>query len=237
MFQGPSAAMGYDRSSTMYNPDGRIIQTEYAREAMRRGSISIAIKSTAGVVLAGKVRVNDLDLPNSKISQVDKHMAAIFAGFAADGRLLVNRARIEAQVHKMTYGDPADLKYIATKLADYAHMFTQQGGLRPLGIGLLLGGIDLDREPRIYFVNPGGGLWESKAKAVGSGDAKAMQYLIEHYKEDLNMDELKDLAKKAIRHATSSTEIKNNETADDSDIEIWTIDANNTSIHDYEQVY
>lgn len=226
---GPNASMGYDRSSTMYSPDGRIIQTEYAREAMRRGSISVAIKSSAGVVLAGQVRVSDLDLPNSKISRIDEHFAAIFAGFAADGRVLINRARVEAQIHKMTYSEPADIKYIATKLADYAHMFTQQGGLRPLGIGLLLGGIDFDGEPKIYFVNPGGGLWETKGKAVGSGDSKAMQYLLSNYKEDATIDELVTLAQDTIKHAAGIT--------DDEEIEVWTIEANTANTPDYEDVY
>jgi proteasome alpha subunit len=226
---GPNASMGYDRSSTMYSPDGRIIQTEYAREAMRRGSISVAIRSAAGVVLAGQTRVSDLDLPNSKIAQVDDHFAAIFAGFAADGRVLINRARVEAQIHKITYSEPADIKHIANRLADYAHMFTQQGGLRPLGIGLLLGGIDYDGLPKIYFVNPGGGLWETKGKAVGAGDSKAMQYLMSNYKEELNMEELITLARDTIKHASGTT--------DEKEIEVWSIEAKPESIPKYEDVY
>ena len=221
----PGSSLGYDRSSTMYNPDGRIIQTEYAREAMRRGSISVAIKCKEGVVLAGRIRASDLDVPNSKISQIDDHFAAIFAGFAADGRVLISRARIEAQVHKMTYGAPADIKYVATRLADYAHMFTQQGGLRPLGVGLLLGGIETDGVPRIYFVNPGGGLLETKAKAIGHGDGVAMSYLKDHYRTDMTLDEIVQLAKDTIRQTEGDQIMGDKETKElsDEDIEIWTI--------------
>ncbi len=225
----PGSSLGYDRSSTMYSPDGRIIQTEYAREAMRRGSISVAIKSNEGVVLAGQIRASDLDIPNSKISQVDDHFAAIFAGFAADGRVLINRARVEAQIHKMTYGAPADIRYIATRLADYAHMFTQQGGLRPLGIGLLLGGIDFDGSPRIFFVNPGGGLSETRAKAIGYGDAKAMSYLKEHYKEDLTLEEIIQLAKDTIKQTSDDVQ--------DDEIEIWSISKKDLERPDVEQVF
>jgi len=233
MWDPPS---GYDRSTTMYSPRGRIIQTEYAREAMRRGSLSIGIKSSAGVVLAGHIRMSELDIPNPKISLIDQNFASIFAGFAADGRVLINRARVEAQVHKMTYSEPADIKYIATKLADYAHMFTQQGGLRPLGIGLLLGGIDFDGEPRIYFVNPGGGLFETKAKAVGSGDIQAMEYLIANYKEDLSIDDLVKLAKDTIIHAVGNEE-SNDKFDENKDIEIWTIETGSVNIPTVESVY
>ncbi len=221
--------MGYDRSSTMYSPDGRIIQTEYARNAMRRGSISIALKSKAGVVLAGEMRVTDFDIPNHKISKVDEHFSAIFAGFAADGRLLINRARVEAQIHKMTYGTPADIGYIATKLADYAHMYTQQGGLRPLGIGLLLGGLDYNGQPTIYYVYPGGGLTETNAKAIGSNDSAAMEYLKSNYKEDLTLEELIELAKNTIKNSS--------EGITDELIEVWSIEASESNIPTVEQVY
>ncbi len=233
MWSPPS---GYDRSTTMYSPQGRIIQTEYAREAMRRGSLSIGIKSSAGVVLAGHIRTSELDIPNPKIAKIDDNFASIFAGFAADGRVLINRARVEAQVHKMTYSEPADIKYIATKLADYAHMFTQQGGLRPLGIGLLLGGIDFDGEPRIYFVNPGGGLFETKAKAVGSGDIQAMEFLIANYKDDLSLNELIKLAKQTISNAVAKDE--GSDSFDpEKDIELWYIESGSENIPTVESVY
>jgi len=126
---GPNASQGYDRSSIMYAPDGRIIQTEYAREAMRRGSIALAIRSNQGVVLAGKLKVVDLDFPNSKISKIDEHISVIFSGYAADGRVIIDKARVEAAIHKLTYDETIDLRNLATTLADYTHRFTVQGGL------------------------------------------------------------------------------------------------------------
>ena len=202
---GPSASQGYDRSSIMYSPDGRIIQTEYAREAMRRGSIAIALRSNNGVVLAGKLTFIDLDFPNPKISQVDKDISVIFSGYAADGRVIIDRARVESAIHKMTYDEPIDVRQLSTRLADYTHMFTQQAGLRPLGIGLLIGGIDPhDNTPRVFFLNPGGGLAETRAKAIGDGDAKAMKFLKDKHNEnpidDLTVDELVQLARETINY-------------------------------------
>jgi len=216
---GPSASQGYDRSSIMYSPDGRIIQTEYAREAMRKGSIAIALRSKTAVVLAGKLVAIDLDFPNSKISKIGKNISMIFSGFAADGRALISRARVETAVHTMTYDEDIDLQQLSTRLADYNHMFTQQGGLRPLGVGLLLGGVDPhDNEPRVYFLNPGGGLIATRAKAIGDGDAKAMKFIKDKNKEksvdDMNLAELKTLAKETIDFVADET------LADDM-VEIW----------------
>ncbi|OLS19682.1 MAG: Proteasome subunit alpha [Candidatus Heimdallarchaeota archaeon LC_2] len=216
---GPSASQGYDRSSIMYSPDGRIIQTEYAREAMRKGSIALGLRSNKGVVLAGKLMSIDLDYPNSKISKIGNEITAIFSGYAADGRSLINRARVETAVHKMTYDEEIDVKQLALRLADYTHIFTQQGGLRPLGVGLLIGGVDkFDGEPRIYFINPGGGLTETRAKAIGDGDAKAMKYLKDKHKEkpidEMTVDELQQLARDTIEFVTD-------EKLSDDMLEIW----------------
>ena len=93
---GPQS-MGYDRT-LMYSPEGRIIQTEYARESVRRGSIAIGIKSKHGVVLAGLLRVVDLNEPDLKIHKISENVQAIFAGVAADGRVLISRARLEAEI-------------------------------------------------------------------------------------------------------------------------------------------
>lgn len=217
----PSGAAGYDRSSIMYSPDGRIIQTEYAREAMRRGRIALGLRSNHGVVLAGKIDAIDLDFPNKKISTLDDNISAIFSGYAADGRFVLSRARMEAVVHQMNYSEPIDLKMLSTQLANLIHEFTQHGGARPLGIGLLLGGIDVhDDEPRLYFLNPGGNLTETRAKAIGEGDARAMKFIKGKHAEkpidDLTVEELETLARDTIREVTEGE-------VEDKDIEIWSM--------------
>jgi proteasome alpha subunit len=135
---GPQS-MGYDRTPIMYSPEGRIIQTEYARESVRRGSIAIGIKSKNGVVLAGLLRVVDLNEPDLKIHKISESIQAIFSGVAADGRVLISRSRLEAEIFRLTYGEAIDVQGLAVKIGDYVQIFTQQGGVRPFGVGMIFG--------------------------------------------------------------------------------------------------
>ncbi len=202
---GPQS-MGYDRSPLMYSPEGRIIQTEYARESVRRGSIAIGIKSKHGVVLAGLLRVVDLNEPDLKIHKVSDNIQAIFAGVAADGRVLISRARLEAEIFKLTYSVQMDVRGLAIKTGDYVQVFTQQGGLRPFGVGMLFGGID-ETGPSLQFVDPGGGVVSCKAKAMGEGDSEAIAYLKEKYSDELTTDQMVQIAKEAIKKAARDVEL------------------------------
>jgi proteasome alpha subunit len=190
----------------MYSPEGRIIQTEYARESVRRGSIGIGIKSKNGVVLAGLLRVVDLNEPDHKIHKISDSTQAIFAGVAADGRILISRARLESEIFKLTYVESVDVRSLAIKIGDYVQMFTQQGGLRPFGVGMLFGGLD-QTGPSLQFVDPGGGVVSCKAKAMGEGDSEAIAFLKEKYNEELTTDEMVEIAKEAIKKASRDTEL------------------------------
>jgi proteasome alpha subunit len=190
----------------MYSPEGRIIQTEYARESVRRGSIGIGIKSKNGVVLAGLLRVVDLNEPDHKIHKISDSTQAIFAGVAADGRILISRARLESEIFKLTYVESIDVRSLAIKIGDYIQMFTQQGGLRPFGVGILFGGLD-QTGPSLQFVDPGGGVVSCKAKAMGEGDSEAIAFLKEKYNEELTTDEMVEIAKEAIKKASRDTEL------------------------------
>jgi proteasome alpha subunit len=190
----------------MYSPEGRIIQTEYARESVRRGSIGIGIKSKNGVVLAGLLRVVDLNEPDHKIHKISDSTQAIFAGVAADGRILISRARLESEIFKLTYVESIDVRSLAIKIGDYIQMFTQQGGLRPFGVGILFGGLD-QTGPSLQFVDPGGGVVSCKAKAMGEGDSEAIAFLKEKYNKDLTTDEMVEIAKEAIKKASRDTEL------------------------------
>ena len=202
---GPQS-MGYDRTPIMYSPEGRIIQTEYARESVRRGSIAIGIKSKNGLVLAGLLRVVDLEEPDRKIHKISDTIQAIFAGVAADGRGLISRARLEAEIFRLTYTVPMDLRGLAVKIGDLIQVFTQQGGLRPFGVGMLFGGID-ETGPSLQFVDPGGGVKSCKAKAMGDGDSEAIVFLKEKYNDDLTTAQMVDIAKEAIKKAARDIEL------------------------------
>lgn len=169
---------GYDRSVALYSPDGRIIQVEYARRAVARGAISVGVLAEDGVILAGRRRVDVLIRPAPKIFVIDDHIALVFSGFSADGFALVSYARERAQLYRYIYNEPADVKFIVLELSEHMHTYTQIGGLRPYGCGLLIGGVDA-AGPALYYVDPGGAISELIAGAMGRDKERAEALLRE----------------------------------------------------------
>jgi len=191
---------GYDRSTILFSPDGRIIQVEYARKAMNRGSPSIALKNEESVVLVGRRKRDVIILPNKKVFLVDEHVGAIFSGYSADGRALINFARERAQVYRFIYDEKVDIRFLAQEVATLMHTYTQFGGSRPFGCGIIFGGIDV-LGPQIVYIDPGGATMEWLAGAIGLNKEKAEEYLRGIYKENgtsLPFDELVTTALTAL---------------------------------------
>jgi proteasome alpha subunit len=211
--------MGYDRAITVFSPDGRLFQVEYAREAVKRGTTSVGIKCKDGIVLAVDKRVSSKLVEAGsveKIYQIDDHICVATCGLVADARVLVDRARVEAQVNKITYNEPIDVVVLVKKICDFKQLYTQHGGVRPFGVALLLGGIT--EVPRLFETDPSGALIEYKATAIGSGRNTVMEVFEEKYKEDLTINEAIDLALEALYKATE-------EKISESTVEIATIDS------------
>ena len=182
--------MGYDRAITVFSPDGRLFQVEYAREAVKRGATAIGIKTKEGVVLIADRRVASKLLEADtieKIYKIDEHICVATSGLVADARVLVDRARIEAQINRLTYDEPISVKELARKICDYKQQYTQFGGVRPFGVSLLIAGVD--EKPKLYETDPSGALLEYKATAIGAGRNVVMEYLEEKYNEDMSFDE------------------------------------------------
>src|SRR5665648_751899 len=155
--------MGYDRAITVFSPDGRLFQVEYAREAVKRGTTAIGLRQTEGVVLLVDKRVTTRLLePASieKIFQIDEHIGAATSGLVADARALVDRARVEAQVNHVSYGEAIGVEVLAKKICDHKQTYTQYGGVRPYGTALLIAGVDDSGTPRIFETDPSGALLE-----------------------------------------------------------------------------
>lgn len=183
---------GYDRSTILFSPDGRIIQVEYARKAMNRGSPSIGLKSKNAVVLVGRRKRDVLVLPNKKVFAIDDHVGAIFSGYSADGRALVNYARERAQVYRFIYDEKMDITLLAQEVATLMHTYTQFGGARPFGCGIIFGGVD-NVGPQLVYIDPGGAMMEWLAGVIGLNKEKAEEYLKAVYKEkglEMTRDEL-----------------------------------------------
>jgi proteasome alpha subunit len=196
--------MGYDRAITVFSPDGRLFQVEYAREAVKRGTTSVGIKAKDGVTLLVDKRVASRLLePQSteKIFQIDDHIGAVTSGLVADARALVDRARVDAQINRVVYNEPIGIEALAKKVADHKQTFTQYGGVRPYGTALLIGGID-DSGPRLFETDPSGALLMVKATGIGSGRNAVMEFLEEKYDKDIDLDRAIKLGLEALYKAT-----------------------------------
>ena len=191
--------MGYDRAITVFSPQGRLYQVEYAREAVKKGTISLGLVYEDGVVLAADKNVTEeLMLAESieKVYQIDEHMGAATSGLVADGRRIIDRARIMAQSHRITYDEPMGVDMLTRDICDFQQLHTQIAGSRPFGTALLIGGVD--GRPHLYETDPSGSYWEYKATAIGENSDKVKAYFAKHYKESIDLNEAVDMAVKAL---------------------------------------
>ncbi len=196
--------MAYDRAITVFSPDGRLFQVEYAREAVKRGTTAVGVRTKDAVVLLVDKRVTShLVVPSSieKIFAIDQHIGCATSGLVADARALVDRARVEAQYNRVTYDEAIPVETLVKKVCDFKQSYTQFGGGRPFGTALLLAGVD-DSGPHLFETDPSGALIEYKASAVGSGRQKAMEALESEYKENMSPEQGIQLGLKALHAAT-----------------------------------
>ncbi|MHA1341939.1 MAG: archaeal proteasome endopeptidase complex subunit alpha [Promethearchaeota archaeon] len=187
--------VGYDRSLTMFSPEGRLYQVEYALESVKKGTLAIGIKSSKGAVLVvHKKLMNSLMDPDSiqKIYQVDEHIGCAISGLNADSRILVEYARVQCQVNLLSYDEPILLRSLVRKIADVKQQYTQYGGARPFGSALMFISVDAEG-PQLMTTAPTGRYWSWKATAIGLNEDQAKKMLEEKYKEDMTIEELQIL--------------------------------------------
>ena len=194
----PTAA-GYDRAITIFSPDGRLYQVEYAIETVRRGTLAVGIKSKDGVVLAVEEKARKLQSTavTQKIFQVDDHIGVAAAGYIPDARMQVDHARFAAQSNRLIYDEAVDVEGVAKGIADLAQQFTQYAGVRPYGVALIIGGVDKNGG-QIYLTDPSGTYIGYDAVAIGGGADQVTEFLEKSYKEDLSLEEAYMLAAQSI---------------------------------------
>ncbi|MBX0321469.1 archaeal proteasome endopeptidase complex subunit alpha [Halomicroarcula sp. F13] len=198
--QGQNQQQAYDRGITIFSPDGRLYQVEYAREAVKRGTASIGIRTSDGVVLAVDKRIRSPLMERSsveKIHKADDHIGIASAGHVADARQLIDFARRQAQVNQLRYGEPVGVETLTKEITDYIQQYTQVGGARPFGVALIIAGI-ANGEPRLYETDPSGTPYEWKALAVGADRGEIRDYLEANYDEEMDLDAGVDLALAAL---------------------------------------
>jgi len=196
--------MGYDRAITVFSPDGKLYQVEYAAENIKKGWTTIGIKSKNGGVLAAEKRkIAPLIDMNSieKIYLIDTHIGASFAGLAADGRVLIDYARKVAMNYRFIYDEPIDVELVVRNICDIKQLYTQHAGVRPFGVSLIFLGVD-KRGVQLFKTEINGYYFAYLALAMGSGEQPATEQLEKNYSKDLSVSDMIKLALKALRVAS-----------------------------------
>ena len=203
------ASRGYDMTPTMYSPDGRIYQVEYAIETVKRGAIAIGLQAKDGVIVAVEEKSRDLQVEDitQKIFQVDDHIGIAAAGYIPDARILVDSARFFSQSNKLTYDESVEIETVAKHLADQSHQFTQYSGVRPFGVALIIAGIDR-KGARVFVTDPSGTYVPYSAVAIGGNSDEVTDFLEKNYKEEMSMDDAMSMAISAINLKSDEKGVK-----------------------------
>lgn len=200
IFAAPGA---YDRAITVFSPDGRLFQVEYALETVNRGATIIGIACQEGIVLGAEEKLESkLQDPNFtwKLFPVDSHIGAAVVGLGSDARILIDQARVYCQSNRLMYDEPIDVEVISKRIGDIKQLYTQHAGVRPFGVSIIFGGVD-KTGTRLFSTDPSGTYRAYKAVAVGVGRETVEGILKTDYREDMELDEVAKLALKCLKKA------------------------------------
>ncbi len=194
----------YDRAITIFSPEGRLYQVEYALELVKRGAPIVGVTSPEGVVLAAnETPLNTLEDPKyfEKIFQLDTHVATAIAGLSSDARVLISQSRVFCQSNRLLYDEPVDIEILTRRMGDQAQVYTQHAGARPFGVSMIIAGVD-GTGSRVFTADPSGSYRGYKATAVGRKSEEANKLLEEKFRPDLTLDEAISLAVETVKHAS-----------------------------------
>ncbi len=197
------AQMGYDRGITVFSPDGRLFQVEYAREAVKRGTTTVGIKTKDSVALVVDKRITSSLVETrsiEKIFHIDKKIGLATSGLVADARVLVDYARVVAQINRISYNERIEVPTLVKRISDFKQTYTQYGGVRPFGTALLVAGMD-EEGPHLFETDPSGAFMAYKAVSIGMDRDEVEEIFSQEYDENMSLDEAITLALKGLTKA------------------------------------
>eukprot|EP00158_Paraphelidium_tribonemae_P004037 Partr_v1_DN26529_c2_g1_i5_m4053 putative The proteasome is a multicatalytic proteinase complex which is characterized by its ability to cleave peptides with Arg, Phe, Tyr, Leu, and Glu adjacent to the leaving group at neutral or slightly basic pH. The proteasome has an ATP-dependent proteolytic activity (By similarity) len=201
----------YDSRTTIFSPEGRLYQVEYAMEAISHAGTALGILATDGIVIAAEKKTTSKLLEQTKTSEkiypLSDHMAVAVAGITSDANTLISYCRNAAQTHLSVYGEPVPCEQLAEKLCDLKQGYTQYGGLRPFGVSFLYAGWDKHYGFQLYHSDPSGNYFGWKAHCIGSNNSSAQSILKQDYKEDIQMKDAIALAVKILNKTMETTNL------------------------------
>jgi len=185
----------------MFSPEGSLLQVEYAEKAVRRGSASIGVVCSDGVLINADKRVNDklvVQKSANKIHEIDSHIITSVAGIISDARVLIERSQVLAQQHRITYDSAIEPELVIKEISNIKQQFTQYGGARPFGTSLMVAGVN-NKKPVLYTSDITGNYFSYYANAIGENDEKIKEMLREKYKKDLTISKGVKLALEILK--------------------------------------
>ncbi len=199
--------MGYDRSITMFSPDGRLLQVEYAKKTVKQGSTAMGFVCKDGVLLVADKRVaSKLMIPETieKTFKIDDHIAATASGIISDARVLIDRVQLKAQQNFVTYNSGIDILTVVKDMCDLKQICTQSAGLRPFGVSVLVAGVEEDGTPKLFLTEPYGLYFQYKAAVIGEGEPEIEQILLKKYKPSMSINDALNLAITSLKELLKS---------------------------------
>jgi len=188
----------YDGDVTIWSPQGRLYQVEYAMEAVKQGSATVGLKSkTHAVLVALKRASSELSAHQKKILPLDDHVGIAIAGLTADARSMSKWMRAECLNNRFSHDSALPVSRLIGDLGNKMQLCTQRYGKRPYGVGLLVAGYD-DKGPHIFQTCPSANYYDCRAMAIGARSQAARTYL-ERFLDDLGDCELEELVKHGLR--------------------------------------
>ena len=199
----------YDSRTTIFSPEGRLYQVEYALESISHAGTAIGIMAKDGIVLAAERKVTsallEQDTSTEKLYKLNDKITVAVAGLTADAEILINTARFHAQDYLMTYNADIPVEMLVRRMSDIKQGYTQHGGLRPFGVSFIYAGYDERYGYQLYTSNPSGNYTGWKAISVGANTSAAQTLLQMDYKDEITLEEATELALKTLSKTIDSS--------------------------------